>query len=549
MMKKKQKFLNQSLAMSCAVFAVCLSIGVGAIGFYTYYQGMIDKYQAYIEGIINMAMTEIDADDMQVCVDSLTKTQKYNMTQECINTLMDNFDIEYIYIIKPLNFDDIDNMMYILTGLDEAERQLGEGNVSLGALSGKEYNTEVVTQYMEVMNSECDDIIYYVNETEFGHMYTGLVPIRDSYGNSVAVLSVDISMKEVASTVKSYLKYVVIGSILLTVLFQIVLYKWMRRRVIAPVEALELSAKKFVSDSHDITEPDKLKFEKPQINTNDEIELLCDALYMMSEDMKSYMTNLLKETQDKERIASELNVATQIQTDMLPSIFPAYPDRKEFDIYATMMPAKEVGGDFYDYFLIDDNHLGMVIADVSGKGVPAALFMVIAKTLIKNRALMGGSPKEILAFVNNQLCENNKSAMFVTVWLGIMEISTGKVVAANAGHEYPAIRTAQGDFELMKDKHGFVLAGMEDMTYTDYEFTLEKGGCLYLYTDGVAEASNIHEELFTMDRMIVALNKDSKASLDVLLKNVRMDIDKFVGEAPQFDDITMFALVYYGTEE
>ena len=162
---------------------------------------------------------------------------------------------------------------------------------------------------------------------------------------------------------------------------------------------------------------------------------------------------------------------------------------------------------------------------------------------------MGGSPKEILEFVNNQLCENNKAAMFVTVWLGIMEISTGKVVAANAGHEYPAIRTAQGDFELMKDKHGFVLAGMEDMIYTDYEFTLEKGGCLYLYTDGVAEASNIHEELFTMDRMIVALNKDSKASLDVLLRNVKKDIDEFVGEAPQFDDITMLAVVYYGRDE
>ena len=408
---------------------------------------------------------------------------------------------------------------------------------------------EVVTQYMEVMNGESDDIAYYVNKTEFGHMYTGLVAIRDSYGKGIAVLSVDISMKEVANTVKNYLNYVIIGSILLTVLFQIVLFKWMKKRVIVPVEALGLSAKKFVSDSHGITEPDKLKFEKPQIDTHDEIELLCDTLYLMSEDMKSYMTNLLKETKDKERIASELNVATQIQTDMLPSIFPAYPDRKEFDIYANMTPAKEVGGDFYDYFLIDDNHLAIVIADVSGKGVPAALFMVIAKTLIKNRALMGGSPKEILEFVNNQLCENNKAAMFVTVWLGIMEISTGKVVAANAGHEYPAIRTAQGDFELMKDKHGFVLAGMEDMIYTDYEFTLEKGGCLYLYTDGVAEASNIREELFTMDRLIVALNKDSKAPLDVLLKNVKMDIDEFVGEAPQFDDITMLAVVYYGRDE
>ena len=239
-------------------------------------------------------------------------------------------------------------------------------------------------------------------------------------------------------------------------------------------------------------------------------------------------------------------MATQIQTNMLPSIFPAFPGRKEFDVYANMTPAKEVGGDFYDYFLTDDNHVALVIADVSGKGVPAALFMVIAKTLIKNRTLMGGSPKEILEFVNRQLCENNKVGMFVTVWLGIMEISTGKITAVNAGHEYPVVKTAEGQFELLKDKHGLVLAGMDEIKYKEYEFQLEKGGSLYVYTDGVPEATNAQSQMFMTDRMLAALNKEPHSKMDRLLYNVKKEIDDFVGDAPQFDDITMLVLHYYG---
>ena len=231
---------------------------------------------------------------------------------------------------------------------------------------------------------------------------------------------------------------------------------------------------------------------------------------------------------------------------MLPSIFPPFPERTDMEIYATMHPAKEVGGDFYDFFLIDPMHLGVVIADVSGKGVPAALFMVIAKTLIKNRALMGGTPSEILAFVNNQLCENNEAEMFVTVWMGILDLSTGVMTAANAGHEYPAFRKADGEFELIKDKHGFVLAGLEDVAYTDYEIRFEPGDTLYVYTDGVAEATNAESKLFGTERMLQALNGSPDKACRKILENVREGIHAFVQEAPQFDDITMVALTYYG---
>lgn len=247
--------------------------------------------------------------------------------------------------------------------------------------------------------------------------------------------------------------------------------------------------------------------------------------------------------------ASELNVASNIQHDMLPCIFPAFPERKEFDIYATMNPAKEVGGDFYDFFLVDDDHLALVMADVSGKGVPAALFMVIAKTLLKNAAQTGQSPKAVLEKVNNQLCENNEAEMFVTVWLGIYEISTGKLIAANAGHEYPAIKRADGQFELFKDKHGFVLAGMENARYREYELELHIGDTLFVYTDGVAEATDADNTLYGTDRMLRALNSSRNSTPEELLHDIKTDIDRFVGRAMQFDDITMLALQRKGTED
>lgn len=276
--------------------------------------------------------------------------------------------------------------------------------------------------------------------------------------------------------------------------------------------------------------------------TKDEIEVLAESFATLSKRTRDYIEQITRITAEKERIGAELELATKIQADMLPNIFPAFPERSEFDIYATMTPAKEVGGDFYDFFLIDDDHLGLVMADVSGKGVPAALFMMMSKILVSNYAMLGNSPAKVLEQVNTQICKNNDEEMFVTVWLGIMEISTGKVTAANAGHEYPMIKRAGGQFELFKDKHGFVIGGMKGMRYKDYEFTLGKGDTLFIYTDGVPEATNADNELFGKERMIAVLNKNAQASPKELLTNIKKSVDDFVGEAPQFDDLTMLGL-------
>ena len=246
------------------------------------------------------------------------------------------------------------------------------------------------------------------------------------------------------------------------------------------------------------------------------------------------------------RAQTELNLATDIQASMLPSIFPAFPSRKEFDLHASMDPAKEVGGDFYDFFMIDDDHLGMVIADVSGKGVPAALFMMSSKILIADHASMGGLPSEILSRVNKQINETNKANMFVTVWLGILEISTGKLTTANAGHEFPIINV-NGKYELLKDKHGIAIGALPKAKYKDHELMLKKGDSVFVYTDGVAEATDSKNELFGTERTIEALNAlPPGISQKEVLEGVRAAVDAFVKEAPQFDDLTMLGFKYYG---
>ncbi|MBR0284090.1 MAG: SpoIIE family protein phosphatase, partial [Selenomonadaceae bacterium] len=200
---------------------------------------------------------------------------------------------------------------------------------------------------------------------------------------------------------------------------------------------------------------------KIEVTSRDEVGQLGARFNEMQDSLHHYTEHLKKITAEKERIGTELHLATQIQADMLPHIYPAFPERSEFDVYATMTPAKEVGGDFYDFFLVDDSHLALVMADVSGKGVPAALFMMVSKILVQNSAMTGKSPSEVLRQVNEQICANNREEMFVTVWLGILDLTSGKITAANAGHEYPALKASDGSFELIKDKHGFVVGGME----------------------------------------------------------------------------------------
>ncbi|MGN1339501.1 MAG: PP2C family protein-serine/threonine phosphatase [Oscillospiraceae bacterium] len=277
---------------------------------------------------------------------------------------------------------------------------------------------------------------------------------------------------------------------------------------------------------------------------NTEVGDLARSYISMVEDIGGYVTNLQKVTAEKERINAELSLASSIQAHMLPCIFPAFPDRDEFDVYASMTPAKEVGGDFYDFFMVDDSHMAVVMADVSGKGVPAALFMVIAKTLLKNYAQSGAQPSDVFTTVNRLLCDGNDAGLFVTAWLGVLELTTGKLTYVNAGHNPPLIRQNGGEFTYLKSRAGFVLAGMETIKYRQNEITIAPGDRLFLYTDGVTEATNSQKQLYGEERLSAFMNSHTGENAEEILHDLKTDIYAFQGEAPQFDDITMLMLDY-----
>lgn len=287
---------------------------------------------------------------------------------------------------------------------------------------------------------------------------------------------------------------------------------------------------------------------KIKIDSNDEIGDLANSFNKMARDLVTYMRNFKKITKEKERISSELMIARKIQKSMLPCIFPPFPSRKDVDIFASINPARLVGGDFYDFFFIDDEHIAIVIGDVSGKGIAAALFMVIARTLIKNQAQNGFLPDEIFRLVNNQLSENNEAGMFVTAFMGILNLKTGEFIYSNAGHNKPLIFKTKTGFKWIDTKPGFVLGGMENMKYKLDKMQLDPKDMLYLYTDGVTEAHDINNNLFSDEKLITTLNIPEVKNSDIksIILKIDQEIKSFTKGAEQSDDITMLMLKYFG---
>ncbi len=371
--------------------------------------------------------------------------------------------------------------------------------------------------------------------------YIGYVPIvLDGNVRCVVCLSFDWSGFRAA-----YMPYIILiygVGLAVIVIAAGILLLYLHRAAISPLKTIQSGVRKYMNDKDSKAIVEQLS----TVRSKNELGVLSDDISALAMEIHRYYEENIRLATEQEKSAAELGLAAKIQSDMLPKEFP---DRPEFELYASMTPAKEVGGDFYDFFMIDDDHLGLVVADVSGKGVPASLFMMMSMIVVRNLARSGKSPAEALSRANAGICENNDDSMFVTVWFGVLELSTGHVVAANGGHEYPIIGRADGGFELFKDRHGFVLGGVPDMKYREYAFDLNRGDTLFLYTDGAPEATDADTQLFTTERMIDALNRASDSSPRGLIENMTAEINAFVGDAPQFDDLTMMCVRYKGLQK
>ena len=386
---------------------------------------------------------------------------------------------------------------------------------------------------------------FATRSSTYGRLRTdGVAVFLDDSNGIYAYLLADIPISTVMTRLRFFLLNTILTAAAITLILAFLFTRHVKKQVVTPIARLKDQAQEFVGNYeiraslHDETH----FFDKAEGGGITEFAELAQAMQSMELEMNSYLKDLDGMISERAKIDTELELARNIQTNLLPNIFPPFPDRKEFDIYASMDPAKEVGGDFYDFFFVDEDHLGLVIADVSGKGIPAALFMMVAKALIKTRLQSGESPAAALTNVNDQICANNPSGMFVTVWLSVLELSTGKGLAVNAGHEYPALRRKGENFALVKYKHLPVTGVMDGITYKEHEFTMNPGDTLFVYTDGVPEATNAQDQLFGEERMLEALNREPGADPEQLLKSVRASVDAFVQTAPQFDDLTMLCV-------
>lgn len=514
------------------VFIVVLCISA-YVGYSSFTRVLSDQYDDSAYWTAYTASALVDGSKLDEYLETGGESEEYEQSRASMEELCNRQNSTFIYVIKPS--EDYSRITFVYNTVNK-NSGFTPYEVGLVKMTTNDEYKEIYRRIYE----EGLDRATVVRDTGFiesGSHITELIPVRD--GDRVAgILCVQRQMEALNAARRKYVIDVAIALIgpILAVLILYGLY--LNKRLIKPVKTITKEAERF---AHENSKPQRTL--ASQITHRDEIGVLARSIDKMTEETLLYIKNLTEATAAREKIATQLDVARVIQQNSLPRTFPAFPERDEFDIYASMTPALEVGGDFYNFFLVDDDHLAMVIADVSDKGIGAALFMMVSNLIVENRTLMGGKPSEILAFVNDQLCAHNDMSMFVTVWLGIMEISTGDIIAANAGHEYPVIKTGDGEFELYNDgKHGPMLGIVEGAGYKDYSMHLDKGGALYLYTDGVAEAENAQHDQFGTDRAIAALNSDPDATPEDMIANVADAISGFVKDAPQFDDTTMLCV-------
>ena len=540
------KRINRVLVKSIIAIVLPLMLFaflVGVAGNTAFSNAMKTQYASGAFQISDAAAMEIDADRMDAYVESGGETEEYQGVWNRLNELCNSLGATFIYVIQP----DLTDYGHISFVFSTVNTEFGEYYPYEVGYVRETTNEEYRQQYRKLYEGQSERELQYLEGKSYekaARHLTAMRALKGSDGETKAILCVQRQMNALQLTSRRFHRSVlqVLVAIVLAVILSQSIY--LKQALIDPVRRITDEAMRFAEENR----PARIKLSE-QIRSRDEIGLLAGSIDQMEEQVGRYIENLTSITAEKERITTELSLARRIQEAMLPHQFPPFPERKEFDLYASMTPAKAVGGDFYDFFLIDDDHLGLVMADVSGKGIPAALFMMICKTILQSCAMLGQTPGEILTKTNEGICSNNQADMFVTVWVGILEISTGKLRAANAGHEYPALKRADGRFELYKTKHGLAVGAMEDAEYREYELQLFPGDKLFVYTDGVPEAIDAREQAFGTGRMLRALNLDPEAGPEALLGNVKGEMDAFVGGAEPFDDITMLGFVYYGTEE
>lgn len=532
-MKQKRPFtksLIRPIFNAVIGLIMLLSAAIGTVGYFEFAGALKQQYMEIANGIAEYAALSMDPETLEQYLETKTADEAYNSTREQLQHTADAEDCSVIYVAKV--HTDTKEREYIYNVVSKAS---GFSPYEIGFRDT--VNDEFLKVYDSILKGETQ--LHNFMYSRKGYT-TSVYPVEDADSGVVAIVGVVKNMDLLTSAKNSYICQIILIEALIAILSGVVWVVYMRRRIVVPVQQLSEAALNMVEHLEDGNSPELV------VKHDDELRELADSFATMYREVGAYIAKLETVTAEKERIGAELDVAAKIQSSMLPCIFPAFPDRNEFDIYATMDPAKEVGGDFYDFFMVDADHLAFVVADVSGKGVPAALFMVIGKTLIKDHTGLHDDLGEVFTEVNNILCASNSEEMFITAFEGVLNLKTGELRYVNAGHEIPFLCRKGGVFEPFKVRAGFVLAGMQGIRYRAGSIQLEPGDKVFQYSDGIPEAINSEKAPYGMKRLESVLAKNSEKAPSELLPLVKADVDAFVGDADQFDDITMLCIEFKG---
>ncbi len=541
-MKKLRNSITFKSIMGLVLLLVVFSSILGFGGYRIFREAL---YQQYVAGAFRVAETAalaVNADRLDAYEENGGKSEDYAESWELLDKLCNGSGVTFIYVIRP-DLPDYGQIRFLFSTVNHDSSYYPYEVGYVRTTTNEEYKQKYIAIYEEDSERELVDLESREYSKDQYHI-TAMIPLKDQKGDTAAILCVQRQLSAINLVRTSYVHTMLLILLAVGVVVIVGQGVYLREVLLRPLEKIGKEAARFAKEN----EAGGRKLSE-EIRNKDEIGELAAAIDQMEEQIHQNTLNLESITAEKERISTELNLARRIQEAMLPHIFPPFPERSEFDLFATMDPAREVGGDFYDFFLTDQDHLCLVTADVSGKGIPAALFMMISKTILQSCAMLGRGAADILNKTNEGLSASNQLNMFITVWVGILEISTGRLTAASAGHEYPFIRQNGGEYVLLKDRHGPPVGIINGVEYHEYELQLKPGDGLFVYTDGVPEASNADDEMFGTSRMLETLNREPDADPEKLLRNMRGSVDAFVQDAEQFDDMTMLGFVYHGTEK
>ncbi len=543
--KQKKKF--QSLTALLVIIIVGLTflmeLSSGWVAYRQFTNAAKVQYNEHAKTLAMVAANIVKTEKLQTYLETYRKDAEYIQTERRLRELASASRSMYIYVATVDLKEGRRHIVYNVAG--NVNREEKDSVYPMGHTIGIRDNQKDI--YRDLLEGKRQ---YHVMEPAmdwFGRNYiTALVPLYDPQWNVVAICGVVMSMDPLARTIITYFKETILLGILWIFAFVSLWILLIRKSVISPVKTIVKETERFAQE-RTIPEVPISHY----VADNNELGELAQSIDNMESSIVTNVQERLRIAEEESQLRGELDVAAKIQMSALPDLTASFPGRREIDICGIMNPAKEVGGDFYDVFSLDEDHLAFVIADVSDKGVPSALFMMVAQLLIQTTYQHNpkSDPGQILSRVNNALCEKNHNDMFVTVWLGVLQLSTGQMRTANAGHEYPIVGNQLEGYHLLKDRHGLVLGGMEDIQYKVQEWNMQKGDVLFVYTDGLPEAINAKQEQYGLERALTSLQSGKSDEPEGIINHVLQDLSDFVGDVEQFDDTTILCLRYNGVSE